>query len=170
MSSSPQINTLDLFDEVNGHLLALLRSLGPDDWHRPTMCSAWDVKDIAAHLLDTALRRLSLHRDSYASPHLRPGPDGLLPLLNRLNAEWTVAARRLSPSVLIHLLEWSGREVVAFFRTLDPDTPAAWAGGGWCKRAAAGNRQRPQTCRLPPLSGCRRRWPGRSGRRVVEMV
>ena len=58
MSTPPRIDTLDLLEEVNGHLLTLLRSLHPGDWHRPTMCSAWDVKDIAAHLLDTALRRL----------------------------------------------------------------------------------------------------------------
>ena len=37
----------DLFDEVNGHIVALLRSLGPEDWHRPTACSLWDVKDLA---------------------------------------------------------------------------------------------------------------------------
>jgi hypothetical protein len=60
------------------------------------MCSAWQVKDVAAHLLDTSLRRLSLHRDGDSSPHLMPGPDGLLPFLNRLNAEWTVAAYRLA--------------------------------------------------------------------------
>lgn len=130
--TTPPINSLDHFDEVNGHLLDLLRSLESGDWHEPTMCSAWDVKDIAAHLLDTALRRLSLHRDGYASPSLRPGPDGLLPFLDRLNADWTAASRRLSPAVLISLLEWSGRECVAFFRTLDPDGPAAfpvaWAG------------------------------------------
>jgi uncharacterized protein (TIGR03083 family) len=132
MQTPPRIETLHLFDEVNGCLLGLLHSLGPDDWHKQTMCSAWDVKDLAAHLLDSALRRLSLHRDGYASPHLRPGPDGLLPFLNRLNAEWTAASRRLSPPVLIHLLDWAGRECVAFFRTLDPDGPAtfpvAWAG------------------------------------------
>lgn len=132
MPQLPRIETLHLFDEVNGHLLDLLRSLGPEDWHKPTMCSARDVKDISAHLLDTSLRRLSLHRDGYASPHLRPGPDGLLPFLNRLNADWTTASRRLSPQVLVHLLEWAGRECVAFFRTLDPDGPAmfpvAWAG------------------------------------------
>src|SRR5947209_20210078 len=113
MPEPPRIETLHLFDDVNGHLVDLLRSLDPGDWHKPTMCSAWDVKDIAAHLLDTALRRLSLHRDGYASPHLRPGPDGLVPFLNRLNADWTVAARRLSPPVLIHLLEWAGRGCVA---------------------------------------------------------
>jgi uncharacterized protein (TIGR03083 family) len=132
MSTTPRIDTLDLLDEVNGHLLDLLSSLEPGEWHRPTMCSAWDVKDIAAHLLDTALRRLSLHRDGYASPHLRPGPDGLVPFLNRLNAEWTAASRLLSPKVLVSLLEWSGREAVAFLRTLDPDGqavfPVAWAG------------------------------------------
>src|SRR5262249_14186229 len=127
-----RIETLHLFEEVNGRLVALLRSLESDDWHRPTVCSAWDVKDLVAHLLDSALRRLSLHRDGYASPHLRPGLDGLLPFLNRLNADWTVAARRLSPAVLTHLVEWAGDECVAFFRTLDPDGPAAfpvaWAG------------------------------------------
>jgi hypothetical protein len=56
MSTLAPIDTLELFDDVNDHLISLLRSLSPDDWHRPTMCSAWDVKDIAAHLLDTALR------------------------------------------------------------------------------------------------------------------
>src|SRR5262245_14968748 len=96
MSTLPPIDTLHIFPDVNGHLAERLRSLSPDDWHRPTMCSAWQVKDIAAHLLDTALRRLSLHRDGYASPNLRPGPGGLLPFLNRLNAEWTTAAYRLS--------------------------------------------------------------------------
>lgn len=127
-----RIETLHLFDELNGHLSALLRSLRPEDWHRPTMCSAWDVKDIVAHLLDTALRRLSLHRDGYASPHLRPGHDGLLPFLNRLNAEWTTAARRLSPAVLLEMLEKAGKECVAFFGSLDLEGPAffpvAWAG------------------------------------------
>jgi hypothetical protein len=44
MSTSPRVDTLDRLDEVNCHLLRSLRS---DDWHRPTMCSAWDVKDIA---------------------------------------------------------------------------------------------------------------------------
>jgi uncharacterized protein (TIGR03083 family) len=132
MSNPPRIDTLDHLDEVNRHLIDLLKTLNAEDWHRPTMCSACDVKDIAAHLLDTALRRLSLHRDGYTSPHLGPGPDGLLAFLNRLNAEWTVAARRLSPPVLVALLEWSARETVAFFRTLDADGPAgfpvAWAG------------------------------------------
>src|SRR4051794_8071511 len=104
MSPLPAIETVDLFDEVNDHLIDLLKSLSLDDWHRPTMCSAWQVKDIAAHLLDGNLRRLSLHRAGYVSPHLPPDPGGLPPFPNRLNAEWTTAARRLSPAVLISLL------------------------------------------------------------------
>jgi hypothetical protein len=130
----PPVCTVDLFPELQAHLVGLLRSLSPDDWHRPTMCSAWQVKDFVAHLVDTNLRRLSLHRNGYASPHLRPDVGGLLPFLNRLNAEWTVAAYRLSPPVLINLLEESGHEMAAFFGTLDPVGPApfpvAWAGEG----------------------------------------
>src|SRR4051794_28093756 len=81
MSALLPIHTIDLFDEVGGHLVALLKTLSLEDWHRPTTSSAWQVKDVAAHLLDTNLRRLSLHRDGYASPHLRPDADGLLPFL-----------------------------------------------------------------------------------------
>jgi uncharacterized protein (TIGR03083 family) len=29
----------------------LLRSLGPDDWNRPTECPGWDVRQMAAHAL-----------------------------------------------------------------------------------------------------------------------
>ena len=33
--------------------LALLRALGPDDWDRPTDCTRWTVKDVAAHVIST---------------------------------------------------------------------------------------------------------------------
>ncbi|HMQ30986.1 MAG TPA: maleylpyruvate isomerase family mycothiol-dependent enzyme [Chloroflexaceae bacterium] len=32
-----------------GRFLALLESLGPEEWERRTMCSAWSVRDILAH-------------------------------------------------------------------------------------------------------------------------
>ena len=64
-----------LFRELHGHLLVLLRSLTSDDWHRPTVCSAWCVKDIASHLLDGDLRRLSIQRDGYAPPDAPTGFD-----------------------------------------------------------------------------------------------
>jgi hypothetical protein len=53
------------------------------------------VKDIAAHLLDSSLRRLSLGRDGARLVPV-PEPAGYaerVAYLNRLNAEWITAAR-----------------------------------------------------------------------------
>jgi len=47
--------------------------------------------------------------------------------LNRLNADWVRAARRLSPVVLMELLAQSGAEYTAYLHTLDPWAPAAFA-------------------------------------------
>jgi hypothetical protein len=100
------------------------------------MARRWTVKDIAAHLLDTDLRRLSLHRDGH-----RPAPPGnvtaesyqdLVAFINQLNASWADVAKRLSPRVIVDLLEWSGPQVAELFASLDPEAPApisvAWAG------------------------------------------
>ena len=122
------------FAPLDAELIALLRRLGPDDWQRPTACARWSVKDIAAHLLDTNVRQLSFKRDG-----LSPTPDvpiasyaDLVGYLNRLNAEWVTAARRISPALLIELLEYTGRQVADLFSRLDPEAPAlfavAWAG------------------------------------------
>jgi hypothetical protein len=93
------------------------------------------VKDIASHLLDGSFRRLSFQRDGYRpsfGPAI-PGPsESLLDFLNRLNAEWETATARLSPKVLIELMEPADRELAALFQSLDPfgDAifPVAWAG------------------------------------------
>src|SRR3954451_4755155 len=87
-----------LFRELHGHLLDLLRSLSPEDWHRPTVCSAWCVQDIASPLLDGGLRRLSIQRDGYSPPDPPSGfesHEALVAYLHRLNADWTGATRRL---------------------------------------------------------------------------
>src|SRR4051812_23448639 len=83
-----------LFRELHGHLLDLLRSLSPEEWHDPTVCSAWSVKDIASHLLDGNLRRLAIQRDGYAPPDIPTGfesHEALLAYLSKLNADWTTA-------------------------------------------------------------------------------
>jgi len=120
---------VDRFAPLHAELIALLRGLEPDDWQRPTACALWSVRDIAAHLLDDDLRRLSFHRDGQA---VRAGPPvhdpaSLVALLNRMNAEWVAAARRLSPRVLIDLLEVTGPQVLDLFRSIDPFAPAHWA-------------------------------------------
>ena len=125
---------VDRLPALHGRLITLLRGLKETDWPRPTACALWSVKDIAAHLLDTALRRLSFGRDGLRSvPEPAPATYAeLVAYLNRLNAEWTAACRRLSPRVLIELLEETGPRLHQFFRSLDPHSPAlfpvSWAG------------------------------------------
>ena len=125
---------LGQFPALHQELMSLLRGLDEADWSRPTACALWSVKDIVAHLLDTGLRRLSSGRDGFM-----PAPETgiasytyLVAYLNRLNAEWVGATRRLSPRVLMELLDLTAPRVHAFFGSLDPHARAlfgvAWAG------------------------------------------
>ncbi|OGX89365.1 maleylpyruvate isomerase N-terminal domain-containing protein [Hymenobacter coccineus] len=125
----PPIDVLPLFPVLDRLLLELLRGLAPADWQRPTRARQWAVKDVAAHLLDGNLRTLSMLRDGYAGepPGEISSYADLLAYLNRLNAEWVTAARRLSPAVLIDWLAASGAEYAQFLATLDPGAPAAFA-------------------------------------------
>jgi uncharacterized protein (TIGR03083 family) len=122
MRAPQPILTAHLFAPLNAELVALLTSLSADEWNAPTVAGAWTVKDVVAHLTDTVLRRLSLHRDG----HFRPGPFDP----NAANHEWIVAAQRLSPAVMIDLLDRYGTQQAAFFETLDPFAPAKW-GVSW---------------------------------------
>ena len=128
------IYLVDRLPALHGELMQLLRGLDPSDWSKPTACALWSVKDIAAHLLDTSVRRLSFGRDG-----LDPTPDTpvtsythLVSYLNRLNAQWVAAGKRMSPAVLIDLLDFTAGQVHAFLQSLDPHSPAlfpvAWAG------------------------------------------
>lgn len=133
MLQGPPIETLPLFAELDRLLLELLRSLTPEDWQRPTLAREWTVKDVAAHLLDGNLRTLSMLRDGhFGQAPAASSYGGLVACLNRLNAEWVRAARRLSPAILMELLAQSGAEYTAYLHTLDPWAPApfsvAWAG------------------------------------------
>ena len=119
---------VDRFAPLHAELIRLLRGLGPADWPRPTACALWSVRDIAAHLLDDDLRRLSFHRDGQAPPGdvVIDGHASLVALINRMNAEWVGVARRMSPRVLVDLLEVTGPWVEDLFRAIDPDAPAHW--------------------------------------------
>lgn len=130
----PEFDPVPLIDEVHGRLLSLLRRLPPEAWLLPTVARQWRVKDIAAHLLDGQIRRLSLQRDQWILPPPEPihGYADLVGFLNDLNKTWVEAAQRMSPAILIQLLEWSGAALVETLRALDLDAPAlfpvAWAG------------------------------------------
>jgi uncharacterized protein (TIGR03083 family) len=129
-----RIDTVELFPELDAQLIPLLRGLSDEDWARPAVGS-WTVKDVAAHLLDTAIRRLAFDRDRLPpAPPDRPiaGYADLVAFLNDLNHVWVKAMQRVSPRLLTDFLEKAGAELSEHFAGLDPSAPAlfsvAWAG------------------------------------------
>jgi uncharacterized protein (TIGR03083 family) len=131
MNSPGKIIIVDRFAPLRAHLLTLLADLGEDDWARPTVSPVRSVKDIATHLLAGDIAILSGKRDGFRYAPEVDTYDELVALVNRLNREWELAARRLSPRLLIELLAFCGAEVEACFSSLDPMTmggPVAWAG------------------------------------------
>jgi mycothiol maleylpyruvate isomerase-like protein len=92
------------------------------------------VRDVVAHLLDTALRRLSFARDHTippAPPSLRSETD-FVAFINDLNAAWIRAAERLSPRVLTDLYAGASTALADFIESASLESPAlfpvSWAG------------------------------------------
>jgi uncharacterized protein (TIGR03083 family) len=104
-----------------------------DECELPTIAPLWKVRDVAAHLLDTALRKLSLVRDGYRAEQVEIRSHGdLVALVNRLNREGVAVYGRLSSSVLIDLMQTACEQCARFYESLDPFAPAgfgvSWAG------------------------------------------
>ncbi len=118
--------TAHLLGKLDGLLVELVRGLQAEDWDLETIAGSWRVKHVAAHLLDTQLRKLAIVRDGYWGEGPREG-EGLVQFINRLNAEGAALYSRHSPAVLASLLEVSGRESAAFHEGLDPEARAAFA-------------------------------------------
>lgn len=135
-SQAIPIPVTHLFAKLDTLLIELLGTLQEDDWITPTLAGAWTVKDIAAHLLDTNLRVLSIQRDKYFG--VQPPTEalesysGLVEWLDLLNHEWVTASKRISPRVLTMLLEVTGKETSTYYASTDPWATApfavAWAG------------------------------------------
>jgi uncharacterized protein (TIGR03083 family) len=134
MREAGRIDVVGLFPELDAQLISLLRGLSEEDWARPAV-GAWTVKDVAAHLLDTAIRRLAFDRDRL--PPVPPdgpveGYGDLVAFLNDLNHVWVRAMKRVSPRLLTDFLEKTGAELSEHLAGLDPSGPAlfsvAWAG------------------------------------------
>lgn len=131
MTSPDKIIVVDRFAPLRTHLLTLLADLGEDDWARPTAAPRWSVKDVTAHLLGGDISILSGKRDGFRSSHKVESYDQLVELVDRLNAEWVLAARRMSLRLLREFLAFSGPEVEKCFASLDPmemTGPVGWAG------------------------------------------
>ncbi len=128
MRAVEPIHVAHLFAPLNDELVALLRSLSPEEWNAPTVAGAWTVKDVAAHLLDSQLRRLSMHRDGYEPP-LPPDAfaNGIAGYVNAANQEGVSRLRRLSAELMIDMHVRYGTQMAEFMESLDPDAPAKWS-------------------------------------------
>jgi uncharacterized protein (TIGR03083 family) len=127
------IQCAHLIREVDVRLIQLLAQLEPHEWDLQTVAPRWKVRDVAAHLLDTALRKLSLARDGcFVEPATIRSAADLAELVDRLNAEGVRVYRRLSPAVLISLMSESCSQSADFHESLDPFAqaafPVSWAG------------------------------------------
>ncbi len=119
-----------MFAAQRQRLVTFLRGLGADDWRRRTACCGWDVSDVLAHVVGDVLGRiggLGGHRGR------NPGRVGesLGELVDRTNQEWVVACRRLSPQLMIEMLEWAGPVADQLWlsrRLDDPSLGVSWAG------------------------------------------
>jgi uncharacterized protein (TIGR03083 family) len=132
MERPVEILVAERFPALRRELLRLLADLSDVDWARPTAAPLWSVRDIAAHLLGGDVWILSGKCDGFRPRDAKVQEYAqLIELVNRLNAEWVLAARRMSPRLLRDFLAFTAPEVEAYFASLDPlamDGPVSWAG------------------------------------------
>lgn len=132
-STADPILCAHLLRRVDERLIDLLSSLTSSEWDIQTAAPLWKVRDVAAHLLDTALRKLSMARDScYVERVNIRSPQDLITLVNCLNREGVTVYRRLSPPVLIDMMRVVCEQSARFHESLDPFAAAifavTWAG------------------------------------------
>ena len=112
--------TAHLLPGLLQHLVEVLNSLRPEEWGAPTACPGWSVHDVAAHILGDNVGQLSIGRDGYqASWIVADQWDDLVRELNSLNEQWVMAMRRMSPRLMIDLLESTGALVNRHLQSLD---------------------------------------------------
>jgi uncharacterized protein (TIGR03083 family) len=135
--SGPLAPTLvaNLFLPLQEELVRVLHGLPAGAWDLPTTSRRWRVREIVAHVLDGQLRRIAAQRDGHRSPPPAApirGKDDLVRFLDELNAGFVEMSRRLSPRLLIELLEWAGPRLAEAARAADPQSIAvfavSWAG------------------------------------------
>ncbi len=123
--------TVDLFPAILSGLTNLLRGLSASEWQKPTACPGWTVKDVAGHLLGVEIGNLSRRRDRFGSRTAFQNETELLAYINDLNQSWASAAGRISPRLLVDLLELTASQICTYFRELDPYAiggVVSWAG------------------------------------------
>jgi uncharacterized protein (TIGR03083 family) len=134
MPSPPgRIDALPALRATEARLLELLAGLSNADWEQPTSVPGWRVRHVAGHLLDTALRRLTLARDGVAVDQPASfAAEDVRAFVDRANAEGVQVLGRLSPAVLRSLMRPASAALCRYLDSRDPEAPAvfpvSWAG------------------------------------------
>ncbi|MDT8911051.1 maleylpyruvate isomerase family mycothiol-dependent enzyme [Amycolatopsis sp. PS_44_ISF1] len=126
----PPIDVLPLLAREEQALVDVLTGLDAAQWAAPTACAGWTVHDLVAHVLGGKLGRLSRDRDGYRVDEPHPG-ETVPAFVDRINAEWVLALRRLSPEVLFAMLVDSTSQLTDLWKRQDldePGGPIGWAG------------------------------------------
>ena len=107
----PPIEVAHLFPIIDEKLVALLKTLTPAEWQLITLAKPWTIKDVVAHLLDGNVRAISAKQghDGPPAPAIHSYTE-LVAFLNDLNASWVKAMQRVGTSLLIELLEITGKQ------------------------------------------------------------
>lgn len=128
------IETLHLFQDLNQELIYFLADLKPEEWLLPSPIDGRTIKDLASHLIDGSLRRISMQRDHYfeADTKIPQNHNELVELIQNKNNEWILATRRLSSRILVEMLKKYEQEVYELYCRLKPEDEAlfsvSWAG------------------------------------------
>ncbi|WP_051214953.1 maleylpyruvate isomerase family mycothiol-dependent enzyme [Granulicoccus phenolivorans] len=130
-------------------LLTMVDALAPADWHRPTDCTAWRVRDLVAHLAGAAEEA---SRTGVALRHQYAGLSGAL--RSRGERNW---------------VDFVGDAQIAERADLDESALGADL-RHWAERAPAGRRHQPRVMRvmrMPRVAGLR---PGATGAYLYDVI
>lgn len=132
-SEEPPADIVPLLALERSRLLELLATIDEAEWQASSPCPGWSVLGLCCHLLGDDLSIISRHRDRYRGTSVPPGGDEptFIAWLDELQTQWVHASRRLSPRVVVELLEWAGPQVIDALSTKDPRARTAyvtWAG------------------------------------------
>ena len=134
------IETIQLYPELSSSLIKLLKGLSREEWAKETCIPGRTVKDLASHILDASnLRRLAMQRDNFygENPKIESYSD-LVDFIQKMAKDWILATRRLSPAIIISMLEVAENENLELMKTLKPYDIALWE-VAWAGEASSYN-------------------------------
>jgi Mycothiol maleylpyruvate isomerase N-terminal domain len=135
------IKTYKLFQEITEELILLLRDLSTEQWLAPTCYPSWKVKDIVAHLIQSAIGRLSVQRDNFSLyDNSGPAPqfEDLSVMIDSFNTSWTDLLKSASPRILLDLISVTERQLADFILSQDLHSEALYA-VGWAGETISEN-------------------------------